>query len=159
MEPDISNIDTALAYATDLCKHFEGLHLEPYHDPVGFPTVGYGTLLSREKWADLGRWGAVTPEEAEWLLRKELERCARGVLRLTNVQLEDEALGALTDFCYNLGLGAYQMSALRRLLNAGQDAAPQFDRWVYAGGRRLQGLVRRRKAERLLFEDGIRSGW
>ncbi len=61
---------------------------------------------------------------------------------------------ALSSFVYNLGPGALEKSTLLRLLNAGDysGAAAQFDRWVYASGKKLSGLVKRRAAERALFE-------
>ena len=60
-------------------------------------------------------------------------------------------------FTFNLGEGALSASTLRRLVNAGRlaEAAPQFDRWVFAGARKLPGLVRRRAAERALWERGL----
>ena len=60
-------------------------------------------------------------------------------------------------FTFNLGEGALAASTLRRLINAGRmaDAGPQFDRWVRAGTQQLPGLVRRRAAERALFERGV----
>jgi lysozyme len=59
----------------------------------------------------------------------------------------------MVSFIYNVGSGNFQASTLRRKIKAGDlaGAANEFPRWVYGGGRRLPGLVRRREAERTLF--------
>jgi lysozyme len=59
-------------------------------------------------------------------------------------------------FTFNLGEGAWAASTLRRLVNGGRlaDAGPQFDRWVFATAQKLPGLVRRRAAERAVWERG-----
>ena len=77
--------------------------------------------------------------------------------RLIEVPLADRCFDALASFTFNLGEGALAASTLRRLVNAGrlEEAAPQFDRWVFAGARKLPGLVRRRAAERALWEGGL----
>jgi GH24 family phage-related lysozyme (muramidase) len=75
------------------------------------------------------------------------------VSRLITVPLNQNQFDALVSFVFNLGSGALQCSTLRRRLNAGAylEAADEFPKWVYAGGRKLKGLVRRREAERILF--------
>jgi lysozyme len=75
------------------------------------------------------------------------------VLRHIRVPLEDGQFNALCSFVFNLGSGALQSSTLRRKINRGDyiGAANEFPRWVYAGGRKLKGLVRRREHERLMF--------
>lgn len=122
---------------------------EPYHDPVGFPTIGYGHLLSREPWADLARWSPVTEAEADALLEEDMAIAAGAVLRLVTVPLTDGQYAALIDFAFNVGAGNLQASTLRRVINRGEyDEAPrQFRRWVYARGIKLPGLVRRRNDE------------
>ena len=61
---------------------------------------------------------------------------------------------ALGSFAFNLGAGALQRSTLRRKVNREEhDAVPvEFRRWVWAGGRNLKGLIRRREAEAELYE-------
>ena len=63
--------------------------------------------------------------------------------------LSDGRFDALTWFAFNLGAGALQRSTLRRKVNREEhDAVPrEFRRWVWVGGRKLKGLVRRREAE------------
>ena len=75
------------------------------------------------------------------------------MLRLIRVPLEDSRFDALGSFTFNLGAGALQRSTLRRKVNRQEHAAvpAEFGRWVWAGGRRLKGLVRRREAEAVLY--------
>lgn len=60
---------------------------------------------------------------------------------------------ALVSFTYNLGSGALQRSTLRRVINrqSHHNVPSQLMRWVWAGGRKLRGLVRRREAEANLY--------
>ena len=140
--------------ARELARRFEGFKLNPYHDPAGFATIGYGSLLSREKWADLSKWSPVTHKEAEALLTSDLEKAARSVLRLCPVPLTEGRFSALIDFTFNLGSGNLQISTLRKLVNRGDmdEAVEEFHKWVYAGGIKLPGLVRRRAAEAEIFK-------
>ena len=77
----------------------------------------------------------------------------RTVDRLIKVDLNQGQYDALVSFAYNLGGGALASSSLRRILNRGNypGAERQFKRWVFAGGRKLRGLVKRRAAEAELF--------
>lgn len=139
--------------AVDLAKRFEGLRLDAYYDPVGFPTQGYGHLLSRETFADLSRWPRIEQKQADDWLEFDLDRAARAVRRLITVPLTRGQYAALIDFTFNIGSGNLEISTLRRVINRGDyDEAPQqFMRWVYAGGIRLAGLVRRRAEEVRFF--------
>jgi len=139
----------------DWVKPFEGLHdgdpstaiLEPKRDPVGFWTVGWGHLVTRDLAAP--RPAPITMDEAEALLAADLAKAARAVLRLIAVSLSDGQYGALIDFAYNVGAGNLEISTLRRVINRGDFAAApeQLMRWVHAGAVKLPGLVRRRAAE------------
>ena len=73
----------------------------------------------------------------------------RAVLRLIRVRLADDQFDALVSFTFNLGAGALQRSTLRRKVNREEhgEVPPEFMRWVWAGGRKLKGLIRRRAAE------------
>ncbi len=146
-------MDASLEIAAQLAEHHEGLRLKPYHDPVGYPTVGYGHLLSKEAFAPLSKWPAITLDIAKRWLRDDLAVAAAAVDRLITVPLNDNQRAALIDFTFNAGAGNLQTSALRRRLNQGfYDEVPyQLSRWVYAKSVRLPGLVRRRKEEGELF--------
>jgi lysozyme len=129
----------------ELIKHFEGFSSTIYICPAGYPTIGYGhVVLAHEDFSQ-----GITEAEAENLLRQDVATAERAVLRLIHVPLTDEQFDALVSFTYNLGSGALQRSTLRRVINRHHHVGVprQLRRWVYAGGRKLKGLVRRREAE------------
>lgn len=132
----------------DLIKQFEGLYLKAYRCPAGVPTIGYGHT------AGVAMGQVITQQQADDYLRRDVRQFERAVERQVSVPLTQGQFDALVSFAFNLGEGALAQSTLLRLLNAGDyaGAAAQFDRWNKAGGRVLPGLVRRRAAERALFE-------
>lgn len=137
----------------ELIEHFEGVRLEAYHDPVGYPTQGIGRLLSRVKWEDLSKYPPISHHTATVWLVEDLEKVCKGLSRLFPVPLNDNEFAALASFAFNLGLGALEASTLRKMLLRGdrQGAADQFLRWDNAGGRKMRGLTLRRRAESALF--------
>ncbi|MNJ48093.1 Lysozyme RrrD [compost metagenome] len=158
-----SLIDEAIEISARLVSRpeFDGLHdpdrstalIEPYYDPVGLPTIGYGHLLSRTAWAPLSQFPAISVEQAEALLRVDLVKATSAVLRLVKVKLNANQLAALIDFVFNAGGGNFEISTLRKVINRGDFSAvpAQLMRWVYAKGIRLPGLVKRRRAEAELW--------
>lgn len=132
----------------DLVKRFEGKFLESYLCPAGVPTIGYGHTGKNIK---LGM--KISNEEAESLLEEDLAVFATGVKKLVHVSINENQLGALVSFSFNLGLGSLGSSTLLKKLNAGDytGAADEFLRWNHCKGMVLAGLTRRREAERLLF--------
>lgn len=144
--------DEVMAKAARLVAEFEGFSATPYLCPAKVWTIGYGTTRIDGQ-PVTARTEPVTQAHAEGLLRGDLARFARDVDRLCRMPLTENQRAALISFVYNLGAGALQRSTLLRHLKAGliEEAANQFDVWVMAGGRRLNGLVRRRAAEKALF--------
>ena len=133
----------------DLIKRFEGFSSTVYICPAGYPTIGYGHLVRSGEF-----FSEISEAEAEELLRKDVESAERAVLRLVNVPLTDGQFDALVSFTYNLGSGALQCSTLRRKVNrqAHSEVPAQLVRWVWAGGRKLNGLIRRRAVEAKLYQ-------
>lgn len=129
-----------------LIKKFEGCKLTAYTDPVGVWTIGYGHTKGVKKGQK------ITEEEAENLLKEDLKTFETGVnlLILAKYKFNQNEFDALVSFAYNLGLGN-----LKKLTNGGKrnkgqiaDAIPLYNK---AGGKVLNGLVKRRNAERELF--------
>lgn len=132
----------------DLIKMYEGFSSKVYICPAGYKTIGYGHLVRNDESFD-----EISKEEAEQILISDLSTAEYAVLRLIEVPLSDGQFDALVSFTFNLGSGQLQSSTLRRKLNRGeyQSAHREFKRWVFAGGKKLQGLVNRRAAEAALF--------
>jgi lysozyme len=92
----------------------------------------------------------LSPDQCEELMLRDLEPCVQSAVQISPVLLENEnALGAISSFIYNLGSGAYYRSTLRRKINEGdwERAREEILKWVWGGGRRLPGLVLRRNEE------------
>lgn len=163
----------ALVLAESLAKPFESCKLRAYWDVAGYPTNGWGNLLSRVRLQDVmqqnrwtreqadvwlhEQWPDITQEEADHKLEININKAFSSVLRLVKIPLHPEQLAALTDFTFNLGAGNLQASTLLRLVNQGElyDAADQFVRWNKAGGIVYRGLTRRRNAEKTMFLSTI----
>lgn len=150
-------MDEILELAAAVAKPFEGLVLKPYHDPVGYPTQGYGRLLSRTPWEPLDKWPPIDEHTAEEWLKEDLTKAVRAALRLCPGAETPEQYAALADFAFNCGPGNLEASTLRRRVNR-QDfagAEREFAKWVFARGVKLPGLVRRRKAEADMFRGDL----
>ncbi|MBE8918609.1 lysozyme [Enterobacter kobei] len=135
-----------------LIKQFEGCKLTAYQDSVGVLTIGYG--WTQPVYGKPIRAGmTIKQETAERLLKTGLVSYESDVSRLVKVGLTQGQFDALVSFTYNLGSRSLSTSTLLRKLNAGDyaGAADEFLRWNKAGGKVLNGLTRRREAERALF--------
>ena len=134
-----------------LLKGWEGYCDKAYKCPAGVWTIGYGHT------AGVKEGDSVTPEQADYLLKCDLEQFEAAIwhdvraLDLTQAQFD-----ALVSFAYNVGVGNWQKSTLRKLVLTGQnsEAAGQFECWNKGGGKVLPGLVKRRRAEREMWLFG-----
>ncbi|MEG4071076.1 lysozyme [Microcoleus sp. Pol14C2] len=131
----------------NLIKSFEGMELEAYLDAVDVWTIGYGHTQG------VYEGMTITEAQAEELLRKDLAEFEGYVSEAVQVSINENQFSALVSFTFNLGPENLFDSTLLKLLNQGdfQGAGDQFPRWNKAGSQELEGLTRRRKAERALF--------
>lgn len=135
-----------------LIKEFEGCKLTAYQDSVGVWTIGYGWTQPVDG-KPIRAGMTIKQETAERLLKTGLVSYESDVSRMVKVGLTQGQFDALVSFTYNLGARSLSTSTLLRKLNAGDyaGAADEFLRWNKAGGKVLNGLTRRREAERALF--------
>ena len=131
-----------------LIKRFEGFCAKVYTCPAGKPTIGYGHVVKSDE-----RFGTLTEAQATELLRADADIAAHSVKRFISVRLSQNQFDVLVSFTFNLGGRALETSTLRSLINTGRlEAVPrELNRWVFAKGQRLPGLIARRKAEGQLF--------
>jgi lysozyme len=132
-----------------LIKSFEGCVLTAYLDAVGIWTVGYG-----HTGPSVHRGLTITQKLAEDILAQDVRRFELGVLNNVKVNLNQNEFDALVSFSFNVGVNALKNSTLLRLLNDGADrsiVAAEFLRWNKGGDKVLEGLTRRRQAEKALF--------
>lgn len=137
----------------DLIKSFEGLRLETYLCSAGVPTIGYGTTRINNKPIELGM--KITKEEAESFLKSDLSKFESAIIKSVKVKLNQNQFDALVCFVYNIGIGNFNASTLLKLLNQGKikESSEQFIRWNKVKGKVVNGLTRRREAEKKLFNE------
>ncbi len=133
----------------ELIKKFEGCKLKSYKCSAGVWTIGYGHTEGIKE-GDI-----ITSEEAEKLLRADVFKFERYVEDEVKVELEQNQFDALVAWTFNLGVGNLRSSTmLKELNNSKFDKVPsEMKRWNKAGGKTLDGLIRRREAESLLFNE------
>ena len=131
----------------DLIKHFEGCELNAYKCPAGVWTIGYGHIKG------VSEGMSITQEQAEQMLLDELKEYENYINELVVVDLSQNQFDALVSWVYNLGPANLKSSTLLKVLNSGDYAGvpDQIERWNKAGGKVLEGLIRRRLAESSLF--------
>ena len=131
-----------------LIKKFEGCELEAYKCAAGVWTIGYGSTNNVNEGMEISQ------ERADMLLLEDVEVFEEAVNKLIEVPLEQNQFDALVSWTFNLGSTNLKNSTLLKVLNdKDYDGVPaQIKRWNKAGGKVLQGLIRRREAEALLFE-------
>lgn len=140
----------------DLIKSFEGFRSHAYPDPATGAepiTIGYGT--TRYPNGDKVRMGEViTIEHAEALLKADAERRYKAIIGWMPDTVNQNQIDAVVSFCYNVGVGAFEKSTLRkRIWDKPNDPSirVEFMKWIRAGGKIMAGLQRRRKAESDLY--------
>lgn len=135
-----------------LVKSFEALRLRAYRDPVGVLTIGWGHTSAAGP-PPVEEGDVVIEAEAERILEADLARFEDAVNGLTTREPNQNQFDAMVSLCMNIGAGNFAKSSVLRLFNAGDDeaAADAFAMWTKAGGKVLEGLKRRRKAEAALF--------
>ena len=131
----------------DKLMEMEGLRLEAYKDAAGVPTIGYG----HTKNVRMG--DRISEYWAKEMLREDIEEAEWQVKKLKVARTEGQ-LDALTSFVFNLGIGRLKESTLLETIRRGASKAAitrEFKKWVYADGKKLPGLVKRREWEAKRF--------
>lgn len=144
-------MSAALELALRLIRAFEGCRLKAYQDIIGIWTICFGSTKG------VGPGMAMSQTACDLLLAREAGGFMLRVLQLCPELASDpHRLAAVTSFAYNLGLGAFKASTLRRKCRGKQwrAAAAEFPKWNKAGGRPVRGLTIRRALERKTFEGG-----
>ena len=131
----------------EFIKKSEGCNLCAYRDSVGIPTIGWG----HTKGVRMGT--VITYKQAERYLKADIEPCER-LLNSLGVSFRQEQFDALVSWIFNLGTGKFTTSTLKRHIvsrRSEEEIADQIIRWIYAGGKPLLGLKRRRIAEANMY--------
>ena len=131
----------------DLIKKHEGFRSKAYRCSANVLTIGYGHTLN-VKSTDV-----ITLDQAESFLRQDVEFAEKEVNK-HNLNINQNQFDALVSFVFNLGVGNFARSTLLRKIKSNPNDPTirrEFNRWIYAGGKVLNGLVRRRKEEADLY--------
>ena len=128
----------------NLIKQFEDCRLTAYKDSVGIPTIGYG----HTKGVKLGQ--KITQAQANEYLRQDVASAEKAVSKY-KYSYNQNQFDALVSFTFNCGAGN-----LKKITNSGTRTLAQISarlpNYNKAGGKVLTGLVRRRAAEKKLFD-------
>lgn len=140
-----------LLIATPFTAQHEGLRLKAYLDPIGVVTICYGET-ENVKMGDIQ-----TAENCNTMLTSKLGVFGTAVDALVNPEMTPETHAAFASFSYNVGINAFRKSSVLRLYNEGKfvESCNFLRRYIYAGGRVLPGLVKRREDERKLCLSGL----
>ena len=133
--------------AINLIKSFEQLRLNSYLCPAGVWTIGYGHTDG------VNQGMLITEKTADAFLRQDI-RNAEHCVNQMGVDLTQGQFDALVSFVFNVGVQAFRISTLRRLVMSNPDGpkiADEFRRWVYAANKKLPGLIKRREKEIELY--------
>jgi lysozyme len=136
-----------------IIRKFEGLRLRAYKCPAGLWTIGYGSTFYENN-SRVEENDKITIERADQLLFFVVRKFENEVKKLVKSAINENQLGALTSFAFNAGTGNLQKSTLLKKVNANPNdptIRDEFMRWTKAGGKVLNGLVTRRKAEADLY--------
>ena len=132
-----------------LIKKFEGCRLKAYRCSANVLTIGYGHT------GGVKEDDTITQPEADKLLENDIAKFEEYVSDNVIVELKQYQFDALVAWTFNLGVGNLRSSTMLKKLNESDyDSVPsEMKRWNKAAGKTLDGLIRRRKAEGLLFEN------
>lgn len=139
--------------AYELIKQFEGLRLEAYLCPAGIWTIGYGHT------SGVSPNSFITIQEADEYLHRDVAAIEMQLNKL-NLSLRQCQWDAIVSFVFNVGIGNFKASSLLAKIRINPDdnsIIDEFLRWVYANGKVMRGLQKRRLTEmKLYFSDKLK---
>ena len=142
----------------DLIKEFESFKSKPYLCPSQKATIGFGSTYYPDGKKVTLQDKEITEEKAfeilEYIANKDF---GSNINKVVKVPLNQNQFDALVSFAYNIGNGNFNSSTLLIWLNQGnyKEASVQLLRWDKSKGIVLNGLTKRRKAEKALFDKVI----
>lgn len=128
---------------------FETWQHKAYDDGFGYVTIGVGHRRSKPQ-----PNSTITSAQVWRLFVQDIKDVEAVIDEVVKVPLNSNEFDALVSFVFNVGSTAFRNSTLLKKLNANDrtGAAKQFERWCMVKGRVSNGLLKRRKFERQLFE-------
>lgn len=150
----------------DFLTELEGSRSQAYRDVRGLLTIGVGHLITQSELSSGKiyirgvpvKWrNGLSNRDIDNLLAQDLERFNTAVNDAVTVNLRQYQFDSLVSFSFNVGPSAFRNSTLLKVLNQGNynEVPNQFMRWVYSNGKKIPGLVHRRKREVKLWNGEI----
>ena len=147
-----------------LLKEWEGCEYIVYKDVAGYLTIGVGHKLIQDELTSGKIWigekpikyrNGLTEDQVMTLLSQDLERFEKVVNENIKVELNQNQFDTLVSFSFNVGVNAFKNSTLLRLLNQNlyERVPGELKRWIYSGGNRIDGLIKRREKEIILWNS------
>ena len=134
----------------DLIKSFEGCKLTAYKCSAGVNTIGFGnTYYKNGNKVKIG--DKITQDEANKLFLDLLPKYEKTVLDAIKVPLTQNQFDALVSFCWNCGSSKTLFKMVNEKFSEMNIVGFWTSHYIMGGGKVLPGLVRRRKAESVLF--------
>lgn len=131
----------------DLIKLFEGCKLTSYQCSAKVWTIGYGHTQGVTKGM------VITQLQADNFLKKDLIQFENQINSL-DLPINQNQFDALVSLVYNIGFGNLKRSMLVAMIKINPKNAnikTEWNKFVFAGGVKLLGLIRRRSAEFALY--------
>jgi lysozyme len=136
----------------DIIKFYESLRLKTYLDTGKVPTIGWGHCGPEVKMGMV-----ISKEKAIEIFDKDISKFQEGVKKLikSKATTTQNQFSAMVSLAFNIGLGQFSTSSVLRFHNQGQydKAANSFVLFIKDNGKVLNGLVKRRKSESLLYKE------
>lgn len=133
---------------------WEGYSGEAYIPVKGdVPTIGFGTT------ANVKLGDTITPEKAIERAHDDIKEVEKCIKTYVNVPLNQKIYDSLVSFVYNVGCGQFKNSTLLKKINEDDlvGGCSEMKRWVYSGGIKVKGLVKRRQEEYALCLEGAKD--
>ena len=133
--------------AFEKIKEFEGCRLQAYQDAAGVWTIGYGHTYG------VRRGDRISRQYADEMLQEDIENVERQLMALHDPEVgrwTKAQLDAVVSFVFNVGIGRYTKSALRKAImqKMPDDKIEKYWRsWSFVNGEKSRGLEKRRDWE------------
>lgn len=148
------------AFGLAIIKHFETCRLDAYDDGTGKRTIGWGHLVATPPGSTPA---SITQEQADALLVQDVAKAEAAIAATIHVPLTNNQFSALVSLVFNIGIGNFVKGSLDEAINHGHHGAvlTMIEMYTHAGGKELQGLVRRRAVEAFLYSlpDVAEPSW
>lgn len=135
----------------------EGDELKAYQDDADVWTIGTGATFYQDG-TRVKQGDQITQQQSDELLKFHLKHASGWVPVLIRKPLNQNQYDALTSFIFNFGPEKFKNYTLRSVINSDPNNFESIGSWwrkyVFAGGKRSNGLIKRRNQEFNIYQYG-----